>query len=212
MTVPATHVAWEDWPRYEIYRFFRPMANPVFGVTFPVDVTRLYDYTKAKGLSFYYALVFLCTEAVNSVEAFHYCERAGGLYRLERRIPSFTDLKPGAEQFHIVTIDPGNDLDAFCRTARRESMEQTCFIRPEAESDALIYFSCLPWLPLTHLTNERDEDPADAIPRISWGKFTEAGARKTLSLSVELNHRYVDGLHLGRFYETLCARIEALTF
>ena len=211
MSAPAAvPVAWEDWPRYEIYRFFQPMDNPIFGVTFTLDVTRLYAYTKARGLSFYYALVFLCTEAMNEVEAFHYCERAGGLYRLERRIPSFTDLKPGAEQFHIVTMEQGSDLDAFCRTARRESMGQTCFIRAEAESDALIYFSCLPWLPLTHLTNERSSDPADAIPRVSWGKITERDGHRTLGMSVELNHRYVDGLHLGRFYETLCARIEAL--
>lgn len=210
LTIPAVPVAWEDWPRYELYRFFQPMDNPIFGVTFTLDVTRLYAWSKARGVSFYYALVFLCTEAMNEVEAFHYCERNGQLWRLARRIPSFTDLKPGAEQFHIVTIDHGDDLDAFCRRARQESRTQTCFIRSEAESDALIYFSCLPWLPLTHLTNERNNDPTDAIPRLSWGRYTERDGRKTLSLSAELNHRYVDGLHLGRFYEGLCARIAAL--
>ena len=210
MNVPATPVAWEDWPRRDVYRFFSALDNPIFGVTFPLDVTRLYAYTKARGLSFYYALVYLCAEAINSEEAFHFCERGGELFRLERRIPSFTDLKPGAEQFHIVTIEAGNDLDAFCRTARRESMGQTCFIRAEAESDALLYLSCLPWFPLTHLTNERGSDPSDAIPRLAWGRYTDDGGTKTLGLSVEANHRFVDGLHIGRFYENLCARIAAL--
>lgn len=210
LTPKAVPVAWDDWPRYEIYKFFQPMDNPVYGVTFTLDVTRLHAYAKARGISFYYALVYLCTEAVNDVEAFHYCERAGQLYRLERRIPSFTDLKPGAEQFHIVTMDHGHDLDIFCRVARKTSMAQTCFIRAEAESDALIFFSCLPWLPLTHLTNERSSDPTDAIPRLSWGRYTEQDGRLTLGMSVELNHRYADGVHLGRFYESLCARIAAL--
>lgn len=210
MTIPAKPVAWESWPRNEIYRFFQPLSNPIFGVTFSLDVTRLHAYTKAHGVSFYYALVYLCTEAINSEEAFLYCERPDGLYRLERRIPSFTDLKPGSDRFHIVTMDHGTDLDAFCRAARLKSREQTCFIRQEAESDALIYLSCLPWLPLTHLTNERDSDPADAIPRLAWGKFEQREGREVLSLSAELNHRYVDGIHLGRFYENLCARIEAL--
>ena len=206
----AVPVAWEQWPRYEIYKFFQPMDNPFFAVTFTLDVTRLHDYAKARGLSFYYALVFLCTEAMNDVEAFHYFERAWQLCRLDRRIPSFTDLNPGAEQFHIVTMDHGAELDTFCRAARETSLAQTCFIRAEAESEALIYFSCLPWLPLTHLTNERSTDPADAIPRLSWGKYTEQDGRLTLGLSAELNHRFADGLHLGRFYESLCARIAAL--
>lgn len=210
MNAPAVPVAWEAWPRYEVYKFFRPVDDPIFGVTFPVDVTRLYAYVKARGLSFYYALVWLCTEAMNDVEAFRYCERDGQLYRLERRIPSFTDLKPGAEQFHIVTMEHGTDLDTFCRKAREESRSQTCFIRAEAESDALIYFSCLPWFPITHLKNERSNDPTDAIPRLSWGRFTESGGVRTLSISVELNHRYTDGLHLGQFYEQLCARIASL--
>lgn len=210
MMIPAEPVAWETWPRYDVYRFFQPMDNPIYGVTFPVDVTRLHAYVKARGLSFYYALVFLCTEAMNRVEAFHYCERDGKLYRIDHRIPSFTDLKPGAEQFHIVTMEHGADLGAFCRRAREESYGQNCFIRAEAESDALIYFSCLPWFPLTHLTNERNNDPADTIPRLSWGRFTESGGVKTLSMSVELNHRFADGLHLGRFYEQLCALIAAL--
>ena len=206
----AVRVPWEEWPRLDVYRFFQPLEQPIFGVTFTLDVTRLHAYTHARGLSFYYALVYLCTEAINSVEAFHYCERSDGLYRLERRIPSFTDLKPGAEQFHIVTIDHGDDLDAFCRRARRESLEQTCFIRAEAESDALLYLSCLPWLPLTHLTNERGADRTDAIPRLAWGRYEAHNGRLTLGMSVEVNHRFVDGLHIGRFYESLCAQIAAL--
>ena len=35
-------------------------------------------------------------------------------------------------------------------------------------------------------------------------------ARLTLHLSVEVNHRLIDGLHLGRFYEALCEEIAAL--
>lgn len=46
-------------------------------VTFKQDVTNLYRYAKEKGISFYYALVYLCTEAVNSVEAFSYTVENG---------------------------------------------------------------------------------------------------------------------------------------
>lgn len=206
----AAPVAWETWPRRELFDFFSGMSNPFFSVTFSVDVTNLHRFAKENGVSFYYALVYLCTQAIDRVEAFHYTVRGGALYRLETRCPSFTDLKPGAEQFHIVTIPCEGDILDFCRAAKRESGAQTCFIRADVDSDALIYFSCLPWVPLTALTNERDFDADDAIPRVAWGKFIEQDGRKTLGLSLELNHRFTDGLHIGQFYKALCERIAAL--
>ena len=64
---------------------------------------------------------------------------------------------------------------------------------------------------LTALTNERDFDRDDNIPRIAWGKYIPDGAgRETLGMSVEVNHRFLDGIHLGRFYQTLQASIDAL--
>lgn len=212
MTKPCDRqpIPWADWSRRDVFEFFSGMSDPFYSVTFTVDVTNLCRFTKEQGLSFYYALVYLCTQAVNRVEAFQYVLNDGALFRLNGRSPSFTDLKKGAEQFHIVTMPCAGGIADFCRAARETSAAQTDFIRAEAESDALIYFSCLPWLELTALTNERDFDKDDAIPRIAWGRYTETGGRKKLNMSVEVNHRFIDGLHIGRFLETLAGLIEAL--
>ena len=59
-----------SWPRRELFDFFSPMSQPFFSVTFRQDVTRLYAFAKENRLSFYYALVYLCTQALNQVEAF----------------------------------------------------------------------------------------------------------------------------------------------
>ncbi len=212
MTKPCDRqpIPWADWSRRDVFEFFSGMSDPFYSVTFTVDVTNLCRFTKEAGLSFYYALVYLCTQAVNRVEAFQYVLNDGALFRLNGRSPSFTDLKKGAEQFHIVTMPCAGGIADFCRATRETSAAQTAFIRAEAESDALIYFSCLPWLELTALTNERDFDKDDAIPRIAWGRYTETGGRKKLNMSVEVNHRFIDGLHIGRFSETLAGLIEAL--
>lgn len=58
------------WPREEHYRFFAPMSDPFYSLTFPVDVTALRAYVKGRGLSFYPAMVFLATKAMEDVEAF----------------------------------------------------------------------------------------------------------------------------------------------
>ena len=60
------------WPRRDIFDFFSKISNPFYSVTFNVDVTEAYAYAKRSGLSFYYALVYLVTRAINSVEAFRY--------------------------------------------------------------------------------------------------------------------------------------------
>lgn len=203
-------IDYEAWSRREVFEFFSGMSNPFYSVTFNVDVTKLYGFAKEREISFYYALVYLVTQAVNSVEALR-CGLYGGCpVEFSERIPSFTDLKKGSEIFHIVTMPCRGGIEEFCREAKAKSMAQECFIEKDAESPALIYISCLPWVELTALTNERDLDPDDAVPRISWGKYFEREGRKILGMSLELNHRFADGLHVGLFAEKLDELINGL--
>ncbi len=207
-------ISYENWERRDVYEFFSGLSNPFYMVTFRQDVTDLYRYTKAHGISFYEGMIWACTEAVNRVPAFRISIRNGKLEELERRDPSFTDLKPGSEQFHVVTMEHIPDIDRFCREAARVSREQKTFIDLTKETDALIYYSCLPWVELTALTNERDlASPGvldDSIPRIAWGKYSEENGRKILGLSMDVNHRFIDGFHIGKFAEELKACIKKL--
>lgn len=196
------------WGREEHYRFFAPMSHPFYSLTFPVNVTHLRRYVKERGLSFYAALVFLVTKAMEDVEEFHLRDRQGVIVRHDRLIPSFTDLKPGSELFQIVTLEAGDDLADFCHRAKARSAAQTEFILPGSwDQDQLVYFTCLPWFPITALTNERDVDPSDTIPRVSWGRWEEREGRTMLNLSLELNHRLLDGYHVGQFYAALTDRL-----
>ncbi len=197
----------DRWERREAYAYFSRFSDPFYAVTFIQDVTELYRYTKARGLSFYRGMVWACTEAVNAVPAFLTVVREGKPFRLERRCPSFTDLKKGAEQFHIVTMERMEDIDAFCAEAVRRSLAQDTFMDAEKETDDLIYLTCLPWIEMTSLKNERDLSAPgaldDSIPRLAWGRYTEENGRKRLGISLEVNHRFVDGVHIGRFAEGL---------
>ena len=201
---------YERWERKELFDFFSGVSDPFYSVSFRLDVTRLYEHCKARGLSFYYALVWLSTKAINETPTFSYALRGGELVRLKERRPSFTDLRKGEERFRIVTMAADGTMEDFCRAAREKSAAQTAFIDMSQEGDDLIFLSCLPWLDLTALTNERDFDPDDAIPRLAWGKYVLRDGRRELGYSVEVNHRFIDGLHVGRFAERLQALIDAL--
>ncbi len=192
-----------SWPRREIFSFFSSISDPFYSVTFRLDVTRLRRFTRERGLSFYFSLIWLCTRALERVEAFSYALREGQLVQLESRRPSFTHLRPGSEIFSIVTLPCEGGLEDFCAAAREKSDRQDFFIDPASEGIDMIFFSCLPWVDVTALTNERDLDPDDAIPRIAWGKITEENGKETLGLSVEVNHRFIDGLHIGQFAREL---------
>ena len=198
------------WPRREIYEFFSPISNPFYSVTFRLDVTRLHRYTKERGLSFYHSLIWLCTRALERVDAFSYAVQDGKVVKLSSRRPSFTHLRPGSENFQIVTLPCEGSLEDFCAAAREKAEKQDFFIDFAGEGIDMIFLSCLPWLDLTALTNERDLDPDDAIPRIAWGKYTEENGRLMLGLSVEVNHRFIDGLHIGQFARELESMIAEL--
>lgn len=198
------------WPRRGVYEFFSPMSQPFYSLTFNVDVTSLHSFVKKEGLSFYYALTWLVTRAVNRVDAFSYSIENGQVVKLDARSPSFTDMKKGAEIFHIVTMAAGDDLRGFCNQAAQRSRAQEEFIDMSAECGALIFISCLPWVELTAFTNERDFDRDDCVPRVTWGKYALREGRLVLGMSLEVNHRMIDGVHIGQFAKALEEEIAAL--
>ena len=191
------------WPRREIFDFFSQTSRPFYSVNFRMDISKAHSFAKAKGLSFYYAMTYLVTEAMNKVEAFRYTVLDGKVYLLPRREPSFTDMKKDAQYFHICTMSAEGDIEDFCRRAAENSASQECFINYADERPNLIYVSCLPWLELTALTNEGELGKDDCIPRIAWGKFVPEGDKLMMGFSLEVNHRFIDGADIGRFTQEL---------
>lgn len=198
------------WDRREHFAMFSRQTFPFFGVTFPLDVTRLYGYTKANGISFYYALTYLTIKAMEPIENFRYRIRDGRVWICDELVPSFTDMHPGSELFHIVTMPAGNDLLAFCVEAKEMSAAQTTLLDQEQEKDNLVFISSLPWFDATGTMNDRNLDPDDSFPRVVWGRYIEQDGRKVLHYSLECNHRLMDGIHAGKFYERLTGLIDTL--
>ncbi len=205
-----TYIDRETWPRREIFEHFSRCADPFYTVTFRQDVTALHDYCRANGLSFYLSLVWLCTQALNAVENFRYTIDGGRVALLDERVPSFCDLDAGSDLFRIVTLPAGDDMAAFCAAAKAKSAAQKAFLVPSEEGASLIYFSCVPWVDVTAVTNEGGRGADDNIPCVAWGKYVEENGRKLLGLSLEVNHRFIDGYHVGRFAQELSTRIDAL--
>lgn len=108
----------ETWNRREPHAMFSALSYPFYSVTFPVDVTGLRGYVRREGLSFYLTMVWLVARSLDEVENFRYKIRPDGVWLVDRLVPSFTDMKPGAELFRIVTCPTDGTPAEFCRRAR----------------------------------------------------------------------------------------------
>jgi len=206
----AKTVDMNTWERAGIYDFFSAKDYPFYSVTFPVDVTKVLEYAKKNGLSVYHVLIWLCTKSAQSIFEFRLRIHDGILVEAEDVSPSFTHMKKGAGTFQIVTVPYMHDINAFCMNAKKCADSQTDFIDFEAECEDMIFFSCLPWMDITSLTNERDFDKDDLIPRIAWGQFYEENGKTMVHMNLDINHRTIDGYHLGLFKKALDENINEL--
>lgn len=207
----------DRWNRKDIYNFFSSGMNPYYSVTVNVDVTDVYDYAKREGLSVYGTMIWAVSGAANSVENFRYKVVDGELWLVDRREPSFTIMPAGEETFRYLMVERGNDPHDFCRRMREKSEAQKLFINLEDEKGDLIFISSVPWVEITAICGMRERDVNgrydDMTPHISWGRFVERDGRRYVNMVLEVNHRAVDGIHIGRFakeFERIASELKTI--
>lgn len=202
----------ENWDRKGIYEQFRHLDFPFYHVAFRVNVTPLKKYTKTRGLSFYYSLVYLVGKAANSIENFRLRFIDGKIYDVGNTVPSLTFLKKGSEAFQVVNCSLTPSLDEYTNKVNSLTESQSSFLGGEIHPEQqLLYVSCLPWIDMMSSSSEHFLNPDDAIPRIAWGKYIEdEDGKLSLGMSVDANHKLVDGYHIGKFYEKLQQMINNL--
>lgn len=204
----------KDWQRNAHDRLFARLEVPFYSLTQRLDVTDVAAWANARGVSFYAAMIWVTMKALNGVEAFRYELRGEDVYLLDHRNPSYT-YSWDDELFGICGVEWRDgespvDFAARCKAAEAANTSPV----PTAEADAAghdVYLSSLPWIDYTHISQEFPLDNTDSTPRIMWGRFTtDEKGRKTLSYTVQVNHRLIDGIHLARLYEALSGAIRAL--
>ncbi len=68
--------------------------------------------------------------------------------------------------------------------------------------------SSLPWISFTGLDHTLSLDRDDAIPRVSWGRYVKNGEQIMLPFNMRVNHVFVDGLHVGLFFEEFARQLK----
>jgi chloramphenicol O-acetyltransferase type A len=198
----------QNWNRKEHFEFFYRSDNPQYNVCANVDVTRFLGYTQKSGLSFYYAMLYAATEVANGIDNFRYRIRENKQIVLHEVVhPAFTDMKADdADQlFKMVMVEMEPGLHDFVSKAKRISEAQQFYFGDVSAKgrDDVLYITCIPWVSFTSLSHTFRLNADDAVPRISWGKYFVENGRTLLPFSVQAHHSFVDGVHIGKYFEKL---------
>lgn len=194
----------ENWNRKEHYNYFKKIDYPHFNICANIDITNFYRYIKENKLPFFISILYAVTKTANSIKEFRFRIREDGLIEHEIVSPSFTVMTEG-EVFSFCSVDfvdrysdfKANSLEEIEKTKNKVTIED------EPGRDDLLYITSIPWISFTNITHPIQMKPVDSIPRISWGKYFEEGNKIKLPLSVQAHHALVDGIHVGKFFNSI---------
>ncbi len=198
------------WNRRELYEHFSRLKRPHYEVIGYIDVTRLLEYKKEHHLSFYLALIYLATECLNEMENFRLRIIDGQVVRFDKIHTNFTHKHPDEELFRFHTAPLEGTLQEYVEATSKAMAAQTTLFGGLGDIPNVAYFSCVPNVDTTCISNPGMENPDDAIPRINWGKYIERDGRWLLNITFTANHRFIDGYHIGKFFEALQEKITRL--
>lgn len=203
-------VNYVTWGRKEIFEHFSKVAFPYYQVASDADVTFLLRYCRDRNISFYLALIHEVMCALNGIENFRYRLCGEKVWLYDKVHPSFCHLPKGEELFRITTCRMEETLYDFVIRAQNLMETQESFIGgDDIDEDALVYISCIPWIPVTMISNEHSGRGDESVPMINWGQYRSEGDRTVLNITVDVNHRLIDGYHIGMFFTTLQKRLDA---
>jgi chloramphenicol O-acetyltransferase type A len=204
----------ESWPRKDHFAFFYRMDYPQFNICLTIDITNFLNYTREKGLSFYFSMIHAVTKAMNETEVLNYRIREGKVVLHEMVHPSFTYLQKGSTDglFKMITVDMIDNSTEFEKITKEICFNQkdNFGIEKLASRDDLIYITCLPWISFTHLSHTITINRNDSVPKISWGKYFTEGEKVLLPFSIQVHHALADGYQVSIYLDTLQKYLDSL--
>ncbi len=201
----------ETWGRKKTYEWFSAFSNPTYGVTARVDITKLIEFKNKTGRKFYADFLFLVTKALNSSPAFRQREEDLGIVEYDSPDPSITvAMDDGTfDVYRFPFVDNAIEFEKAVANAIQTVKNGNSNKGFGDVDNNVYYFSCVPWLDYTDISNPIPDDIKNAtIPRISWGKYVNENGRWKISLNLTASHAFVDGKHIADVFAYLEKSIE----
>ena len=197
----AVRIDLDTWERRSLFELFNAYSEPYHGVCLRVDCTETFDYAKDHRMSVFLSLLHRSLVAANKTENFKLRVVDGAVWAYETIHGGSAVGRPnGTIGFAHYAYQP--TVMDFVREASIE-LER---VRGRSDLERydgqnIIRYSVLPWFDFTSLSHARDFAGHDSAPKITFGKITEAGGRRTMPVSIHVHHGLADGSHVAQFVE-----------
>lgn len=199
------------WERKEFFECYSANKMPMFGLTTPLEVTKVYNFAKREKISFYFAMGYALFRALKDVEDFNIRIIDGELVVNDNDWINFVCLRKGERNIRFIDVEYCDDVIEFCKKGKYiDDNQNTLFAPVNRDNNCIAYITCVPWIVCTDLTNPKTGDIDDFIPRFAWDKIRDVDGKKMVNFNVEANHRTIDGYAIAMLVDRLNYHIDKI--
>lgn len=194
-----------NWKRKTHYHLFGSYANPSYVIDIRLDMTNFMQHRPA-GDGFFTPFTYLLMTAVNQFEGFRIRWLDGRPVIFDTVHPSYTVLLDD-QNFAFQSTCYVGSYRTFSAAMRRDidaarggaiSGQEGSFFQTNDRAD-MIFISSMPWVDMLSISNPLpyENKMSMSIPRFNWSKCVREGERYAMTLSVTVNHAYIDGYEVS---------------
>ncbi len=199
----------EHWERRSHYEWFSSFADPSLAMDVKMDITKLLEDCKARGLSSFAVVMYAVCRALNNIRALRLrvlgesvveIPAANVAYTLMTNDSCFVNCRAkAAEGFDVYLKDVKNNQAQFSNSGYVQKQFNNVSIIDD------IYCSCIPWLNFQSVRQPIPDksDESKSIPRACWGRYYQENGRMYMTLNITANHALVDGYDLAQAFEAV---------
>jgi len=211
LTSPYKEIDVSTWPRRSTFEFFKDFEDPFFNITANIDVTSLRRFCRANDISYSLAALFYSQQVVNSIGEFRVRLLDGKVVEFDS-VESTQTILNDDETFSFCYFEAKPTVEEFA-AAGRKAVEKYRALKTfdvETERIDLVYHSAIPWVSFTSFKHATRTGRQLSCPRIVFGKVFADGESEKMPVSVEVHHALIDGVHVGKYFNTFQEMIDAL--
>ncbi|WP_047546008.1 CatA-like O-acetyltransferase [Psychroserpens sp. Hel_I_66] len=191
-----------NWKRKQHYHHFKTLKDPYFAVTIPYDVTKAYQFSKVKKVSFFGKYLHDCMKAINEIDEFKLRIDGDEVIKYDMINASATLMRSN-KTFGFSYIEFDSNLEQFLShiISEKNRIESTGALYPLRNDLQCIHCSAMPWVNFTG-HKEPVSGKMDSIPKLAFSKVLKNKEEQLMmNVSINVNHALLDGYHIGLFSE-----------
>lgn len=104
--------------------------------------------------------------------------------------------------YKVVNVSMQEDLRGYCELALRTADELKKYFTKSLGND-VFQCSAIRWVTYIHISHTYSGKKDNATPLFDWEMHYEKSGKILISISVQVHHSFVEGVHVEQFAEKL---------